>query len=119
MIPILPQLEAVLAASPGGRLTFLETAFKKPYTTKGLGNWFERRCIEAKVPGRAHGLRKAGATIAAENGATPHQLMAIFGWKTLEQAELYTKAVRQQLLAGGAMNLIVFAPPAAAGTESD
>jgi integrase len=119
VIPILPQLEAVLAASPCGRLTFLETAFKKPYTTKGLGNWFVRRCIEAKVPGRAHGLRKAGATIAAENGATPHQLMAIFGWKTLEQAELYTKAVRQQLLAGGAMNLIVFAPPAAAGTESD
>jgi integrase len=118
VIPILPRLEAVLAASPCGRLTFLETEFKQPYTTKGLGNWFERRCVEADVPGRAHGLRKAGATIAAENGATPHQLMAIFGWKTLEQAELYTKAVRQQLLAGGAMNLIVFAPPAA-GTDSD
>jgi hypothetical protein len=40
------------------------------------------------------------------------------GWKTLEQAELYAKAVRRQMLAGGAMNLIVFAPPAA-GTESD
>jgi hypothetical protein len=48
--------------------------------------------------------------IAAENGATPHQLMAIFGWKTLEQAELYTKAVRQQLMAGGAMNLITYVP---------
>jgi hypothetical protein len=34
--------------------------------------------------------------------------MAIFGWKTLEQAELYTKKVRQQLLAGGSMNLITF-----------
>lgn len=109
VIPILPALETVLAASPCGRLTFLETEFNRPYTTKGLGNWFERRCVEAGVPGRAHGLRKAGATIAAENGASAHQLMAIFGWKTLEQAELYTKAVRQQLLAGGAMNLIAFA----------
>ena len=62
---------------------------------------------ELKVPGRGHGCRKAGATIAAENGATPHQLMAIFGWKTLEQAELYTKKVRQQLLAAGAMTMIV------------
>jgi integrase len=109
VIPILPQLETVLAASTIGRLTFLETEFKRPYTTKGLGNWFERRCVDAGVPGRAHGLRKAGATIAAENGATAHQLMSIFGWKTLEQAELYTEAVRQQLLAGGAMNLITFA----------
>jgi integrase len=106
VIPILPQLEAALAVSPVGRLTFLETAFKQPYTTKGLGNWFERRCLEAEVPGRAHGLGKAGATIAAENGATAHQLMAIFGWKTLEQAEIYTKAARQQMLAGGAMALI-------------
>jgi hypothetical protein len=27
-------------------------------------------------------LRKAGATIAANNGASAHQLMAIFGWDT-------------------------------------
>jgi integrase len=110
VIPILPQLETVLAASPCGRLTFLETEFKQPFTTKGLGNWFGDKCFKAKVPGRAHGLRKAGATIAAENGATAHQLMAIFGWKTLQQAELYTEKARQQLLAGGAMNLLIFSP---------
>ena len=110
VIPILPQLETVLEASSLGRLTFLETDFKRPYTTKGLGNWFERRCIDADVPGRAHGLRKAGATIAAENGATAHQLMSIFGWKTLEQAEVYTEKARQQLLAGSAMGLIAFVP---------
>jgi integrase len=110
VIPILPQLETVLEASTLGRMTFIETKFKRPYTTKGLGNWFGRRCIEAGVPGRAHGLRKAGATIAAENGATAHQLMSIFGWKTLEQAEVYTEKARQQLLAGGAMGLIAFVP---------
>jgi integrase len=106
VIPILPELEHVLNISPCGAMTFLETVHGKPHTTKGLGNWWADRCIEAKVPGRAHGLRKAGATIAAERGATPHQLMAIFGWKTLAQAELYTKKARQQMIAGGAMNLV-------------
>ncbi|QPF81618.1 hypothetical protein IC762_17475 [Bradyrhizobium genosp. L] len=114
VIPILPQLEAVLeqARSAGalGTMTFLETEYGKPHTVKGLGNWFADRCNEAKVPGRAHGLRKAGATLAAQNLATPHQLMAIFGWRTLQQAELYTKAVQQQMMAGGAMNLLAFTP---------
>jgi hypothetical protein len=54
----------------------------------------------------AHGLRKAGATIAAENGATPHQLKAIFGWSTLKQPELYTKAVEQKRVAADAMGLL-------------
>ena len=108
VIPILPFLEKVIELSPCGALTFIETEFGKPHTTKGLGNWFADRCNEAEVPGRAHGLRKAGATIAAENGATPHQLMSIFGWKTLEQAEVYTKKVRQQMMAGGSMHLIGF-----------
>ena len=108
IIPLLPLLERVLEASPCGALTFLETEFGKPHTTKGLGNWFCDQCVLAGVPGRAHGLRKAGATIAAENGATPYHLMSIFGWKTLEQAELYTKKVRQQLMAGGSMRLIDF-----------
>lgn len=107
-IPILPELERVLALSPCGALSFLETAAGKPHTVKGLGNWWADRCIEAGVPGRAHGLRKAGATIAAERGATPHQMMAIFGWKKIEQAEVYTKKVRQQMMAGGAMSLIAF-----------
>ncbi|WP_339472521.1 hypothetical protein, partial [Pseudomonas sp. EL_65y_Pfl1_R83] len=80
VIPILPQLETVLQdakdAGTLGTMTFLETSFGKPHTVKGLGNWFADRCKEAGVPGRAHGLRKAGATLAAQNGATPHQLMA-------------------------------------------
>jgi integrase len=108
VIPILPQLEEVIALSPCGALTFLETEHKQPHSTKGLGNWFGDMCRNAGVPGRAHGLRKAGATIAAENGATPHQLMAIFGWKTLEQAEVYTRKVRQQRVAGASMGLLSF-----------
>jgi hypothetical protein len=45
----------------------------------GFGNWFRDRWVEAGIPGRAHGFRRVGATIAAYNGATAHRLMAIFG----------------------------------------
>ena len=55
----------------------------------------------------AHGLRKAGAKIAAENGATAHQLMATWGWEKLEQAELYTRQTNKTLLAAQAMHLVV------------
>ena len=50
--------------------------------------------------------QSAGATIAAENGATTHQLMAMFGWDTLKQAEVYTKAADQKRLAESSMHLI-------------
>jgi hypothetical protein len=51
-------------------------------------------------------LRKAGATIAAENGATSQQLMAIFGWASLRMAELYTRGAEQKRLAESAMHML-------------
>jgi hypothetical protein len=39
--------------------------------------------------------------------ATPHQLMAIFGWRTLKEAERYTKAAEQKRIAASAMPLLV------------
>ena len=39
----------------------------------------------------AHGLRKVGATRAAENGATVAELEAIFGWQGGGMAALYTR----------------------------
>jgi integrase len=107
MIPIVPELEEIIANSPCGDLTFLVTAFGKPFTAAGFGNWFRERCDEAGLYHcSAHGLRKAGATIAAENGATERQLMAIFGWRTSKQAVLYTRSADQKALAGSAMTLL-------------
>ena len=84
------------------------TAFGKPFTANGFGNWFRRRCDEAGLPHcSAHGLRKAGATIAAENGATEHQLMAMYGWESPKQAALYTRNADRKRLIGGAMHLLV------------
>jgi integrase len=116
-IPILPQLNAIIEATPSGHMTFLVTAFGKPFTANGFGNRFREWCNEAGLMHcSAHGLRKAGATIAAENGATEHQLMAIYGWESPKQAALYTRKARRRKLTGDAMHLIV---PAAENHDAD
>ena len=90
-----------------GHLSFLVTQYGKPFTANGFGNWFRKRCNEAGLPHcTAHGLRKAGASIAAENGATTRQLMAIFGWSSIKEAERYTNAASQRVLAKSGMKLI-------------
>jgi integrase len=106
-IPLLPELQRIIEASPTGDLTFLVNESGRPFSGNSFSNWFAERCIEAKVPGRAHGLRKAGAATAAENGATSHELMAMFGWLSLQEAERYTRAAERKRMAGGAMSRIV------------
>lgn len=106
-LPMLPELLRVIAASPCGDLTFLVTAFNRPFTANGFGNWFRDRCDEAGLPNcSAHGLRKAGATVAAENGATEHQLMVIFGWRTLKEASRYTREASRKKLAASGMKFL-------------
>jgi integrase len=106
-LPILPELAEVLAASQIGTETFLETEWGKPFSDAGFGGWFRKRCDEAGLPEcSAHGLRKAGATLAAERGATAHQLMAIFGWDTVSMADRYTRRANRKKLAGEAMKLL-------------
>lgn len=104
--PILPVLADIIAKSPTGRFTYLETERRKPFSAAGFGNWFKDRCVEAKVPGSAHGLRKAGATILAEAGATDRQLMAVYDWTTEKQANTYTRAANRKRLAASGMGLI-------------
>lgn len=107
-IPVIAELQELIGATPSDHLTFLTTEFGKPFTSNGFGNRFRKWCDEAGLPHcSAHGLRKAGAAIAAENGATETQLMAVFGWKTMKEAERYTRAARQKVLAASAMRLLV------------
>jgi integrase len=96
---ILPVLAATIAASKTGDLTFLVTERGMPFVKESFGNWFREACRAANCPGSAHGLRKAGATRAAENGATVNQLMALFGWKTEKMALLYTRKADRKRLA--------------------
>lgn len=108
-LPILPALQRIMNASPCGEMTYLVNDFQRPFTDAGFGNKFRKWCNEAGLKHcSAHGLRKAGATIAAENGATSRQLMAIFGWSSLKMAELYARAADQKRLAESAMHLLEF-----------
>lgn len=107
-IPLLPELEEELAFAPSDRLTFLTTEYGQPFSEKGLGNKMRQWCDEAGLPHcSAHGLRKAGASIAAENGATHEQLKAIFGWTTFQQPDLYIKKARRRKVAQAARKLLV------------
>ena|ERR1700676_1623468 len=79
----------------------------RTFTEAGFGNKFRDWCNQAGLHHcTAHGLRKAGATIAANNGATSRQLMAIFGWDSIRMAEHYTRSADQERLADEAMHMI-------------
>lgn len=106
-IPMLPELESALAEGPIGNLTYLVNDLGKPFSVKGLGNKMRAWCNKAGLfHCSMHGLRKAGATRAAENGATEKQLMAIFGWTTMEQAAFYTEKANRKKLAGKGMQFL-------------
>lgn len=102
-IPIRPELQEIIDKSPCGSVTFLVTEPGKPFTPAGFGNWFRDRCIEAGVPGRAHGLRKAAASRLAELGAPEKEIMAITGHRTSKEITRYTRAASQRVLAENAM----------------
>jgi integrase len=102
-IPILPALAATLATGPCGELAFICGEAGKPLTKESFGNAFREACRAAGVAKSAHGIRKIGATRAAENGATVAELEAIFGWQGGGMAALYTRAADRSRLAKGAM----------------
>jgi integrase len=103
-IPILPTLAATLAAGPCGELAYICGAGGQPLTKESFGNAFREACRAAGVRKSAHGVRKIGATRAAENGATVAELEAIFGWQGGGMASLYTRAADRARLAKGAMS---------------
>jgi integrase len=106
-LPVAPELAAVIDVSHVGDLTYLTTEYGKSFTAAGFGQWFRDRCDEADLPHcAAHGLRKAGAVRAAENGATAHELMALFGWLSLAEAQRYTRAADRRTLARNATRLL-------------
>jgi integrase len=100
MIPLHPELKAVLASMPRTNLTFIVTEWGAPFTSAGFGNWFRDRCNEAGLRHCSfHGLRKAAATRLAEAGCTTEQIKAMTGHKSLKEVARYTKAADQARLA--------------------
>ena len=98
-IPILPVLQA-------GNLTYICGERGNPLTKESFGNMFSAAAREAGVLKSAHGVRKIAAITAADNGATVHRLMAIFGWKTSQMAEYYTREANRRRLAREAVHML-------------
>lgn len=105
VIPLHPQLKAALDALPPTNMTYLMTAFGKPFTGPGFTQYFGECARAAGLPARSspHGLRKAGARRLAEAGCTPHELQGVGGWKSLKDVEHYTKTVARAKLAASAI----------------
>jgi integrase len=100
-LPIRPELQEIIAATPCDHLTFLVSATGGPYSPNGFAEQFRRWCNEAGLPKdcRVHGLRVTCATRLAHDDATPHQIMAWTGHKSLSQVQRYTRAANQLSLA--------------------
>jgi integrase len=106
MLPLHPELSAVLASIPRTNLTFLVTEYGAPFTAGGFGNWFRDQCNAAGLPQCTfHGLRKAAATRLADAGCTTHEIAAVTGHKSLREVERSTKAANQLRLAQQALQV--------------
>jgi integrase len=105
LIPIHPELRAVLDAVPSPHLTFLVTTTGKPYGGNHFSESFGEWCDAAGLPERcsAHGLRKAKCRLLAEAGCSANEIMAYTGHGTMKELVRYTKAADQARLARNAM----------------
>ncbi|RZO34946.1 MAG: integrase [Rhodospirillaceae bacterium] len=68
------------------------TQYGKPFSRKALASRFSDWADQAGLPKicSAHVVRKALATILANQEATTEELKATFGWSTSKQADVYT-----------------------------
>jgi len=99
-VPIAPQLKAAIDAHPSTNMTFFVTAYGKPFTANGFGNWFRDQCDAAGLPQcSAHGLRKAISRRMAENDEGNAGIKSVTQHSTDGEVARYTKAVQQSRMA--------------------
>lgn len=126
-LPIIPQLQRIIDATPSSGLSFLESDRGQPYTPASFGNAFRRWCSAAGLPHcSAHGVRKATAGMLAELGCSAHEIQAVTGHRTLKEVARYTAGAAQRVMAKSAMARLSAAgaaeekvPPGVASTEWD
>lgn len=101
-ILIHPALQAELDHAKG--LTFVTTAYGKPFTAAGFTKWFRERAAMAGLENRTpHGLRKAAGRRLAEAGCTSKEIAAVLGHSTLSEVEIYTRSADQLRLSDTAI----------------
>jgi integrase len=87
------ELQRALAAAPRDHITIINTAYGKPFTVDGFSQWMRDAMTDAGLPldCKPHGLRKTLGRRLADAGCTAHEIMAMLGHTTLEEAERYTR----------------------------
>jgi hypothetical protein len=102
----LPMLSALIAAidfMPADNMTYLVTAYRKPFTENGFVNWFRAQYDAAELPHcSAHGLHKAPMRQMAEAGFTQQEIKAWSTHKRGAEVALYVRDADQARLAEGA-----------------
>lgn len=107
VIPVLPELQEIIDATPTGNMTFIATASGKPMAKASFGNWFRKACDAAGVYGKAaHGIRKSSAEQAAYGGASDKEMDALFGWRGGGMSQLYTAKAERARLAENAIETL-------------
>ena len=104
-LPVVPELRAIIDATPGEHLTFLVKKTGRPYCGTEFSGQFRAWCDEAGLPKGCtfHGLRATGCTRLADAGCSAHEIAAWSGHMTLKEVERYTKSANQKRLAVQAM----------------
>lgn len=104
-IPVIPELQRIMDATPCGDLTFLVNVFGRPFTLDGFGQRFRKWCVKAGLPQcSVHGLRKAAAARLGELGKTELEIMAFTGHTTSKEVGRYTEAARRRVRAARALD---------------
>lgn len=87
------ELERALKGAKHNHVCILTTEYGKPFSVDGFSGMMRDAIRAAGLPldCKPHGLRKTLGKRLAEDGATPHQIMAILGHTTLSEAERYTR----------------------------
>ena len=107
-IPLHPELQAILAASIAGHLTFLTTATGKPFSGGSFTNWFGgcAGMLACPLAYRRMACAKPCADGSLRLDAPPIGIAAISGHATLQEVSRYTKAADQRRMAIAAMETI-------------
>lgn len=110
VVPVHPDLQRAIEAAPSQHLTFLITEYGQPFTDKGFGGWFRKRCDEAGLSGcSAHGLRLACCRRLAEAGCSEKVIAALTGHRDMRMVARYTRAADQARMARTAVAALMTA----------
>ncbi|WP_075219464.1 tyrosine-type recombinase/integrase [Acuticoccus yangtzensis] len=107
-IPVHPVLKAHLDTLPRGEGTILQNRYGKAYSEDALTSMFRSALVRMEMPKGAvmYGLRATHADTLAEAGASPHQIAATTGHKTLAMVQHYTRNASQHRLATASVSLL-------------